>query len=268
MPPTSAATARVGRRGRAGDVRAGGAGGVAALPLVGVGDRRRAGPGARRRRSASSPSRAVPETTGTTVFTGGAAATTPVTAETADELPPAFVPVTTTRSVPPTSAATARVGRDGRAGDVRAAGARGVAALPLVGVGDRRRAGPRARRRRQRLARHAPCPRRREHRVDRRRRSDDRADGGDGERVAAAFVPVTFERSVPPTSADDERVGRGRRARDVRAGGARGVAALPLVGVGDRRRAGPRARRRAQREPVAWRCRRPPGRRCSPAGSR
>ena len=49
----------------------------------------------------------MPETTGTTVFTGGAAATTPVTTETADELPAAFVPVTFDRSVLPTSAATA-----------------------------------------------------------------------------------------------------------------------------------------------------------------
>ena len=49
----------------------------------------------------------MPETTGTTVFTGGAAATTAVTTDTAVELPAAFVPVTFDRSVLPTSAETA-----------------------------------------------------------------------------------------------------------------------------------------------------------------
>ena len=52
------------------------------------------------------PSRAVPEIVGGAVFTGGLPATTPVCAEVALALPPAFVPVTTTRSVPPTSPAT------------------------------------------------------------------------------------------------------------------------------------------------------------------
>ncbi len=52
------------------------------------------------------PSRAVPETAGRAVLTGGAAATTPDCADVALALPPAFVPVTTTRSVEPTSAAT------------------------------------------------------------------------------------------------------------------------------------------------------------------
>ena len=53
------------------------------------------------------PSRAVPEITGATVLTGAVGATTAVTAENADALPPPFVPVTRERSVPPTSAATA-----------------------------------------------------------------------------------------------------------------------------------------------------------------
>ncbi len=53
------------------------------------------------------PSVAVPEITGRPVLTGGAAATTAVTAETAEELPPPLVPVTCERSVPPTSAAVA-----------------------------------------------------------------------------------------------------------------------------------------------------------------
>ena len=50
------------------------------------------------------PSFAVPLIVGATVLTGAVGATTPVWAAVADELPPAFVPVTTTRIVPPTSA--------------------------------------------------------------------------------------------------------------------------------------------------------------------
>ena len=42
---------------------------------------------------------AVPEIVGSTVLTGGAAATTAVWADVAEELPAAFVPVTTTRTV-------------------------------------------------------------------------------------------------------------------------------------------------------------------------
>ncbi len=52
------------------------------------------------------PSRAVPEIDGSTVFTGGAGATTAEAAEVADVEPAPFVAVTTTRSVPPTSART------------------------------------------------------------------------------------------------------------------------------------------------------------------
>jgi hypothetical protein len=53
-----------------------------------------------------SPSRAVPDTAGIAVFAGGAAATTAVAAEVAVFDPPAFVPVTTTRNVAPTSLPT------------------------------------------------------------------------------------------------------------------------------------------------------------------
>ncbi len=52
------------------------------------------------------PSRAVPEIDGRTVFTGGAGTTTRWRSTWRSALPPAFVPVTTTRIVPPTSAGT------------------------------------------------------------------------------------------------------------------------------------------------------------------
>ena len=48
----------------------------------------------------------MPEIVGGTVLTGGVGATTPLAAEVADAEPPAFVAVTTERSVWPTSAAT------------------------------------------------------------------------------------------------------------------------------------------------------------------
>ncbi len=51
------------------------------------------------------PSRSVPLIDGATVFAGAAAVTTAVCADVALALPPAFVPVTTTRMVWPTSAA-------------------------------------------------------------------------------------------------------------------------------------------------------------------
>ncbi len=50
------------------------------------------------------PSRGVPEIDGRTVLTGGSGETTALCALVALALPPAFVPVTTTRIVPPTSA--------------------------------------------------------------------------------------------------------------------------------------------------------------------
>jgi hypothetical protein len=55
----------------------------------------------------TSPCTAVPDTTGTAVFTGPAAAATtvPVCAESADADPPAFEAVTTDRTVSPTSPA-------------------------------------------------------------------------------------------------------------------------------------------------------------------
>ena len=51
------------------------------------------------------PSRGVPETAGSTVFTGAAGATSADAGDVASTEPAAFVAVTTTRSVPSTSAA-------------------------------------------------------------------------------------------------------------------------------------------------------------------
>ena len=73
-----------------------------------------------------------------------AGATMPVSGEVAVVAPLLFVAVTLTRRTLPTSAEVSGVGRAGRAGDVGAVTAGSVAALPLVGVGDRVRPGPAA----------------------------------------------------------------------------------------------------------------------------
>jgi hypothetical protein len=53
------------------------------------------------------PSRGVPEIVGSSMLSGASAATAEVGALTAAELPARFVPVTATRSDPPTSACVA-----------------------------------------------------------------------------------------------------------------------------------------------------------------
>ena len=109
--PTSAAVSVYVGAGRAGDVGAVRAGRVAAAPLVRVGDRRRAGPGAvvggqRLRRRASCP-----EIVGGAVLTGGVGGDHGRSGSRWPSLDPAaFVAVTTTRIVEPTSAALERVG--------------------------------------------------------------------------------------------------------------------------------------------------------------
>ena len=134
-----------------------------------------------------------------------------------------------------------RVGGVGGAGDVEAVRAVGVAALPLVGVGDRRRAGPGSVDGGQRLAVLEHAGDRRDERVDRRRglrRSRLRRVAGH----AAATVGRGHDDAQDVVDvAGHQRVGGVDRAEDVDAVGAVLVAALPLVGEVERRGAGPGA---------------------------
>ena len=102
---------RVGRAGRAGDVGAARARGVAAPPLVGVGDRRRARPGADGGRQRLAVARGAARSSAARCSTGGSATTTAVCAEVACALPATFVAVTRTRIVAPTSAGVSVRGR-------------------------------------------------------------------------------------------------------------------------------------------------------------
>ena len=133
-----------------------------------------------------------------------------------------------------------RVAVVGRAVDVLAVVAVLVAALPLVGVGDRRRAAPGAGAGRQRPTQLHGARDDRRGRVVRRRSADRgggdrRGDGDVGDRVGGGHDHGDRVPDVVPA----RRVGVVRGAGDVGAVDAVGVAALPLIRVVDRQRAGP-----------------------------
>src|SRR6266508_1726158 len=151
------------------------------------------------------PSRAVPEIAGATMLAGGA-----------------------------DIAGRHSVGRAGRAGDVRAAAAVGVAAPPLVVVTERGRASPRAAVGGERGA------------VARRSRDGGRgavgrAGGRDRggrrrgrDRAAARVASGDGDAKSGPDVGRGQLVARGGGAREVGAGVAVGVAAPPVVVVVDR----------------------------------
>ena len=105
---------RVGRAGGAGDVGAVAAVGVAALPLVGVGDRRGAGPGAGIGGQRLAVARACPRRSGRRCWPAASASAVAVGAAAVGTLPPALVAVTTTAGRAPMSRGDERVGRVGR----------------------------------------------------------------------------------------------------------------------------------------------------------
>ena len=182
----------------------------------------------------------------------------PCAADAARRVPAAFVAVTTTRIVVPTSARGRACRSAPSRRDVGAARAARVAAAPLVGVGDRsacRSSVPRSAVSVCAVARRAG---------DRRRASC--STGGDGgrpprsarpsrSRCRRVFVAVTTTRMVVPTSAEvSVYVVLVASAMSAQFAPAR-VAAPPLVGVGDRRRARPRAAVGGERAAVARRAR-------------
>src|SRR5215216_7807102 len=144
------------------------------------------------------------------------------------------------------------VGRTGGAADRGAVGTARVAALPLVGVGDRLRPAPAARGRRQRLPVLRRAGDRRGRGVDRRRRRPlyDRRRGRGGAGRAGGVAGRHDDAQPAADVGTRHRVGRTGGAADRGAVGTARVAALPLVGVGDRLRPAPAARGRRQRLPV------------------
>ena len=136
-----------------------------------------------------------------------------------------------------------RVGAVRRARDVGAVVARGVAALPLVGEVDRAGAGPRAGVGGQRLAV--------ERRAGGRRACRSSAGGSTATLAPGTEVATSSPGAVGRGDLDHDRVadvggrqvvGRAGGAGDVGAVRAVGVAALPLVRVGERVGAGPACR--------------------------
>src|SRR6476660_407176 len=87
------------------------------------------------------PSRFVPEMVGSAVLAGAAGLTTAVWAEVTGVVPPELLAVTTTRIVLPTSEGVWEY-VDAVALEMSVQLAPAVSAAPLVGVGDRRGAGP------------------------------------------------------------------------------------------------------------------------------
>ena len=241
---------RVGRAGRPADVRAVGAGRVAAAPLVGVGDRRRARPGPVRGRQRLAVASPCPRSTATPCWPAGPPATAGLAAEVAETGPSPFVAVTTRRSRRADVGRHQRVGRARGACDVRADRTREVAAPPLVAVGDRRRAGPGAVGAGERLPVLRRARDRRQRRVGGREPVHHGARGG-GCRGRAAVVHRGHDHAESGTHVGrHERIARTRRAADVHARGTRRIAAPPLVAERQRRGAGPAAVRGAQRLPV------------------
>src|SRR5439155_322874 len=137
-------------------------------------------------------------------------------------------------------------------GHVGAVGAATVAALPLVGEGRGRVAGPAARAGGQRLPLHRRAADRRRRRIGGRavgRGHDGRRAGGDRAAGAGAVAGGDLDEQAGADVAGGEQIGRACCAGHVGAVGAATVAALPLVGEGRGRVAGPAARAGGQRLP-------------------
>ena len=233
------AAQRVGRVGRADEVDAVVAERVAALPLVGVEQRLRAGPGA----VVGGQRLAVHAVAGDggqrRCWQGGSTVTAALGAVAAPVTPPALEAVTSARMVRVDVGRGQRVRAARLAGDRHAVGARAVAALPHDVEVDRRRAGPGAGVERERAALGRGAGEGRGGRVGRRVGDHGAGRGRVGGRVAGDVGGGDLDADAPVHVGAGQRVGRGGRAGDVGAVRAVGVAALPLVGVGERGRAGP-----------------------------
>src|SRR6185503_4824148 len=243
---------RVGATRRIGDVGAGGARGVAALPLVGERDRRRPAPGAGGGGQGRPVARRAVDGRGDLVDgrvggdgardgRRGGARPAGVRRRDGDAQRPMDV------------VGAGGVGRIRGAGDGRAVRAVGVAAPPLVGERDRLRAVPGAR-----VGGEGGAVRRRT--GDGRRGAHGRRDRVDGRgRGRGRPRRARDVRGRDGDAQGSAHVGRGRavralrRAGDVGAPGPVGAAAAPLVGVVDRGRAGPGPLVGGERRPVARR---------------